>query len=402
MKILMAHNHYLIPGGEDESFRAEAAMLREAGHEVETYTVHNERVAELGLLGKATAPIWSPESYRAVRTLLRETRADILHVQNFFPLISPSVYYAAHAESVPVVQTLRNYRLLCTNGYFYRDGRPCEDCLGKPVQYPGVRHRCYRESRPASAAVAAMNASHRLAGTWRKKVDLYIALTDFAREKFITAGWSPASIIVKPNLVTPDPGTGSLTRSGMFYAGRLSQEKGLATLLAAWEQLAALPVTLRIAGDGPLRPMVERVASQLPGVTYLGPLPHAGILDEIGAAEALIMPSEWYETFGRVIIEAYARGTPVIASRIGAVAEIVEDQRTGVLYAPGDVQGLIAAVHQAVRHPHLWRQMGHHARDRFTTTYSAAQNCDQLLAAYAAAKDVYARRCPPTPARVGR
>lgn len=392
MHVLMAHNHYLFPGGEDESFRAETRMLRDAGHAVTTYTVHNEQLSTLSGLRQATTTIWSNESYRTVRSLLRTTGANVLHVQNFFPLVSPSIYYAARAEGVPVVQSLRNYRLLCPNGFFYRDGRPCEDCLSKPVQLPGIVHGCYRGSRQASTVVATMNGVHRLAGTWSRMVQVYIALTDFAREKYIEGGWPADRILVKPNFVHPDPGIGGSKRDGMMFVGRLSPEKGVATLLAAWKHLGPQGVRLRIVGDGPLRSTVEEAASRIPGVSYLGPRSNPDMLELVGAAQALIIPSEWYETFGRVAIEAYAKGTPVIASRIGAVAEIVEHTHTGLLYTPGDVQELVGTVQSAVRQPQEWNQIGANARRRFETSYTAEQNCDQLLAIYAQAQAAVPRQ----------
>lgn len=392
MNILMAHNKYLIPGGEDESFIAESRMLRDAGHEVTTFSVHNSKLDEMSGPRKAIATIWSQETYRSVRTLLRNSDAQVLHVQNFFPLISPSIYYAARAEGVPVVQSLRNYRLLCPNGLFFRDGRPCEDCLNKPVQLPGVIHRCYRGSRQASAVVAAMNGSHRLVGTWSRMVQIYIALTNFARDKYVDGGWPTDKIVVKPNFVHPDPGVGSQTRDGMMFVGRLSPEKGLATLLAAWEHLGPRGLSLRIVGDGPMRNTVSEAASRIPGVSYLGSRSHADMLELVGTARALIVPSEWYETFGRVVVEAYAKGTPVIASRIGAIAEIVEEENTGLLFEPGNAQELIEAVQRAERQPEAWSEMGARARSRFETRYMAEQNCQHLIAIYAQAGAVETAR----------
>lgn len=381
----MAHNHYLVRGGEDESFKAETMMLRDAGHAVTTYTRHNLELEGMGGPRQAATTVWSQETYNTVRKLLRSSGAHVLHVQNFFPLVSPSIYYAARAEGVPVVQSLRNYRLLCVNGLFFRDGRPCEDCLGKRVQLPGIIHACYRDSRQASTVVAAMNAAHRLIGTWSRMVEVYIALTEFARQKFLDGGWPAERIVVKPNFVHPDPGVGAQERNGMLFVGRLSAEKGLATVLAAWRVLGPQGIPLRIVGDGLMRRTVQEAASSNPGIDYLGPRSNEEILDLVGNAQAVIVPSEWYETFGRVVIEAYAKGTPVIASRIGALAEIVEHEGTGLIFAPGSVQELVAAVQRVVRQPESWRSMGVRARSRYEESYTADRNYHYLLEAYARA-----------------
>jgi hypothetical protein len=175
MRILSVHNHYQIRGGEDESCQSEERLLRDMGHQVDLYKEDNERVATIGKMRLAFRTVWSVETYQALSSQLTERTYDVVHVQNFFPLISPSVYYAAKTKGIPVVQTLRNYRLLCPNAQFFREGRVCEDCLGQFVPLPGVIHACYRESRAATAAVAAMLTVHRAMGTWHNLVDIYIA-----------------------------------------------------------------------------------------------------------------------------------------------------------------------------------------------------------------------------------
>lgn len=238
MHILSIHNNYQIRGGEDVSREAEESLLREMGHFVSVYQEHNDRVAAIGAARMAVRTVWSKESYNIVKQKLKNSNCDLIHVQNFFPLISPSVYYAAKSEGVPVVQTLRNYRLLCPNGLFFREGQVCEDCVGKFVPYPGVMHNCYRENKAASGAVATMITIHRTMRTWTEMVDVYISLTEFARQKFIAGGIPENKIFVKPNFVNPDPGAGEGSGGYALFVGRLSVEKGLDTLIAAWEHLA--------------------------------------------------------------------------------------------------------------------------------------------------------------------
>src|SRR5580698_7695689 len=189
MKILMLHNRYLIPGGEDQVTMAETALLRDYGHEVELLEEDNRRVEQIGSARMALRAVWSRESYHRINQKLQSGNFDVLHVQNFFPLWSPSVYYAASRNRVPVVQTLHNYRLMCVNSLFFRDQHVCEECMGRLLPWHGVLHACYRDSRAASAAVAGMVGAHKLAGTWRNRVKMYIAVSEFTREKYVAGGF---------------------------------------------------------------------------------------------------------------------------------------------------------------------------------------------------------------------
>ncbi|MBW4509585.1 MAG: glycosyltransferase [Scytonematopsis contorta HA4267-MV1] len=381
MRILSIHNNYQIRGGEDESRESEERLLREMGHTVEVYQEHNDRVAAIGAMKTAVKTVWSDESYKIVQQKLRESNCDLIHVQNFFPLISPSVYYAAKAQGVPVVQTLRNYRLLCPNGLFFRDGKVCEDCMDKLVPYPGVMHGCYRENRPASAAVATMITTHRAMQTWSKMVDTYITLTEFARQKFIQGGINPEKIIVKPNFIHPDPGVGEGAGGYALFVGRLSVEKGLDTLLTAWEKLGD-KMPLKIVGDGPLANQVADLAKRLPQVEWLGRQPMSKVHALMGEAKLLIFPSKWYETFGRVAVEAFAKGTPVIAANIGAIAELVEHGRTGLHFEPGDSTSLLQQVEWVLQYPEKWQQMRFAARAEYEAKYTAAENYRRLMDIY--------------------
>jgi glycosyltransferase involved in cell wall biosynthesis len=381
MKIILCHNYYQQPGGEDESFAAEARLLEAHGHEVHRCTLHNDAIETMGRLGLARRTFWNAQAYTMVRALARRERPAVVHCTNTFPLLSPAVYYAARAEGVPVVQSLRNYRLLCPGGLFLRDGRVCEDCLGKAVCWPGVRHACYRGSRAASAVVAGMLAGHRLLGTWAHAVDLYFTPSAFARQKFIEAGFAADRIAVKPNFIDPDPGPGTGAGGYAVFVGRLSEEKGLDVLLGAWARLAeALP--LKVVGDGPLAAQVQAAAARDARIEWLGRLPPAEVLEIVGDASMLVMPSTWYETFGRTIMEAFARGTPALASRLGAMAELIDDGRTGYLFNPGDATDLAAKVRRLRADPEAGARMRREARREFEEKYTAAQNYRLLLDLY--------------------
>ncbi len=377
----MLHNRYQLRGGEDESTDLEVALLHARGHVVDFLEVDNRAIAGRQAWRAGLQAVWAPSSYRAVRNRLQAERFDVVHVQNFFPLLSPAVLHAARAASVPVVLALRNYRLLCPNALFFRDGRVCEDCLGRLVPWPGVLHRCYRGSRAATGAVATMLVVHRLLRTWERAVDVFIALTEFARGKFIQGGLPADRIVVKPNFVDPDPGPGPHDGGYALFAGRLSVEKGVRMLLAAWERLGP-GIPLKIAGDGPLASEVARACERNPQIEWLGAQPLDRVHALMGAAALVIAPSEWYETFGRVIVEAYAKGTPVVASDLGAMAELVEDGRTGLRFRPGDPGDLAAKVEWAWMHRRELAEMGREARREYEEKYTAERNYEQLMAIY--------------------
>jgi glycosyltransferase involved in cell wall biosynthesis len=379
--VLILHNYYQQPGGEDEVFATEARLLEERGHTVVRYTVHNDTITGRGGARLALDTMWNRDSYRALREVMRGERPDIVHSHNTFPLISPAAYYAAHAEGVPVVQTLHNYRLFCVNAQFYRDGHPCEDCLGRPFAWPGVLHACYRSSRPASAVVATMLGVHRAMGTWKNRVSRYIALTDFARAKCIAGGLPAERVVVKPNFVHPDPGAGDGEGGYALFVGRLSPEKGVLTLLRAWERAGAL-LPLKVVGDGPLAEQVREAAQRNPAIEYVGRKAPAEVLALIGSALCMVCPSEWYEGFPRVVVESLARGTPIVAARIGSLADIVHDGRTGMHFEPGDSDDLVARLERLVADEGARTAMRHAARTEFLASYTADVNYEKLMEIY--------------------
>jgi glycosyltransferase involved in cell wall biosynthesis len=381
MRILTAHNYYQIRGGEDESYTAEKKLLETMGHQVETYEEHNDRISNLSNIQLAQSTIWSSQAYRHLKNLFQATKYDLLHVQNFFPLISPSVYYAAKDAGIPVIQSLRNYRLLCPNGLFFRDNRVCEDCLGQIIPISGIVHGCYRESKLASAGVSAMLTVHRGLKTWQNAVDKYITLTEFARQKLIQGGLPPDKIVVKPNFVSPDPGMGTGGGGYALFVGRLSLEKGINTLLKAWRHLSG-QIPLKIIGDGPLAESIRLAATEIPQVELLGRLPVSQVYDLMGEATVVIFPSEWYETFGRVAVEAFAKGTPVIGANIGAIAELIDNQRTGLFFEPGNSEDLIGRVEWVLNNRTSWQEMRQHARLEYETKYTPDVNYQQLMEIY--------------------
>jgi glycosyltransferase involved in cell wall biosynthesis len=379
VKVLFIHTHYQQPGGEDQVYAAETALLRELGREVVNLTFDNRDLEGLSPWRQAGLTLWNQEAYRRVREAIREHRPDLLHLHNTFPLASPAVIHAAKAEGIPVVMTLHNYRLLCVNALFFRRGRVCEDCLGR-IPWRGVLHGCYRDSRPASAVVAAMLSLHRALGTWNM-VDRFIALTEFAKQKFIEGGFPPEKISVKPNFVHPDPGPGEGRGGYALFVGRLSPEKGLGTLLMAWERLGG-KAPLKIVGDGPLAPEVQEAQKRIPGVEWLGRKAPEEVYALMGEASFLVFPSEWYEGFPKVLAEAFAKGLPVLASVLGSQGSIVDHGRTGLHFRPGDQEDLAAKVEWLLAHPNELARMRKEARAEYEAKYTAEQNYAQLMAIY--------------------
>jgi glycosyltransferase involved in cell wall biosynthesis len=373
-RALVVHNAYQHRGGEDTVVESEIALLRAHGHAVEIYTRSNDEVEGMSSLALARQTLWSDRTTREIAALIDRFRPDVIHAHNTFPLVSPSLYWAAARAGVPVVQTLHNFRLMCLNALFLREGSVCEDCMGQ-VPWRGVVRACYRGSRPASAALAGMLALHRGLGTYRNKVARYIALNEFCRGKFIEGGLPAERVVVKPNFVDFDAQVPAL-RAGLLYVGRLSVEKGIETLAAA---MRALPdASLRVAGDGPEAGLFDG----LDRATRLGSQPGEAVRGEMGRALALVVPSIWYENFPRTIVEAFACGLPVIASRIGALADIVTDGKTGLMFEPSNARDLADKLAWALAHPDEMVAMGRNARAQYEAEFSAEVNYRRLMTIY--------------------
>lgn len=389
MKILVIHNYYQQSGGEDQVFVAESSMLEKHGCRVFRYMVHNDSIKRVNFLVLARYTLWNKAIANELRDVIRQARPDVIHFHNTFPLISPSAYYAARAEGIPVVQTLHNYRLLCPNALFFHDGHVCEDCMGKFMPWPGVLHACYRGSRAASTMIVAMLSVHRVLRTYSRMVDMYITLTNFARLKFIQGGFPAEKIAVKPNFVASDFDIGNGQGGYVLFVGRLTQEKGINTLLLAWEKIGCR-IPLKIAGDGQLRSQMERLTHKLglKDVEILGHLPTKEVVSLIKNSRFIVFPSECYENFPVTIAEAYACSVPVIASKLGAMEEIVEDGKTGLQFTPGDPTDLAEKVEWAWMHPKEIMDMRFEARKEYEEKYTAEHNYEMLMEIYKKAANI--------------
>lgn len=382
MRFLQIHNRYQFYGGEDFVVALESSLLSSCGdHEVQSYCISNSEINSFfSKLGVFFSTPYSYKEKSRFRCFIRHF-PDVAHVHNFFPLITPSVYDVCIESGIPVVQTLHNYRIICPGALLMRDEHICEQCLdGSP--YQAVLYKCYRNSRLGSLAVARMVDYHRRRDTWNRKVDRFIALTEFAKSRFVKAGIDPDKISVKPNFV-PDPFPGGITRTkrhGALFVGRLSVEKGIATLARAWMRI---DYSLSVAGEGPETDRLKNI----PNITKLGQVDSSFISDLMTASAFLVMPSEWYEGFPMVLVEAFAHGLPVITSCLGSMAEIVEDGVTGLHFEPGDSEDLSEKVQWMVDHPRQCQAMGENARQVYLEKYTPEINYQILMQIYKEAID---------------
>ena len=381
MRILLLHNRYLFRGGEDASFESEASLLRDQGHEVEEYIQDNKKIASISTVEAGLRTSWSRRDFKQLRTLISIKRPDVMHIHNSFPLISPAAYYAAKAEGIPIVQTLHNYRLLCPSAILFRSNQVCEECIGKSVPWPGIYHKCYKQSRLASMSVAIMLSVHRFIKTYKNNVNRYIALSEFAVDKFIEGGLPREKIVIKPNFVHPDPGYEKSSGDFALYIGRLVEEKGLSVLLEAWKRLGKR-YPLKIAGDGPMQAEVAEAAERIDGVEILGRIPPEQVYDLMRASAFLVFPSIWYEVLPRTIVEAFSVGRPVVCSRMGAMTSLIHHRRNGLHFTPGDLEDLADKIRWCFNNPHMIKDMGGEARLEFETKYTAERCYEMIMNIY--------------------
>lgn len=339
MQILMLHNRYALPGGEDVSTRTEAEMLRRGGHHVDVWELTNDDISEQNMLAVSANSVWSFHIARALSARLHEKQYDVMHVQNYFPQFSPVVHRVARKHGVATIQHLRNFRYTCVNASLFRDGKSCTDCVGSFVPWQGVRHGCYRDSKAGSAVLAAMVGTHKLAGTWTKSVTRYIAISEYVRDIHIRAGVPAEKIVVRPNVVITPEVPPQARRSSVFVAARLTPEKGVQTVISAWRLARPRGHTLRIAGIGPMEGELRAIASGDPTIEFLGQLSSSDVALEMSRARLVVVPSLWAEPFGRTALEAMAVGTAVLVSDVGGLPDIVGNTSEAVV-PPGDPPAL--------------------------------------------------------------
>lgn len=384
MKVLMAHNKYAgAQSGETTVYNQERKLLEEHGHDVITYEVDNSNINvddSLKRIKLASKTIWSQETYLEVEELIKNEQPQVVHCHNTFPLISPAIYYVAKKYDCATVQTIHNYRFICPMGQFLRDGSPCEDCLGKKIPWPAIYYKCYRDDRAASATVSGMLATHKLINTYAKKIDQYILLTDFARDKFIADGFPKEKLSVKPNFLQESPEIGKHDENFALFVGRVSNEKGIEFLIEAWRQLD-IDLDLRIVGNGPLLENLKGENNQA-NVMFEGEKSHKEVLQFMQKAKFLIFPSIWYEGMPMTIVESFATGLPVIGSNIGAMKTLIQEKKTGVKFEPGSPEDIVKKVKLVDKNENLLKEMSVNARNFYEDTFTAESNYKLLMEIY--------------------
>lgn len=381
MRIIVAHNRYKYAGGEDTVMRSEVQMLRSAGHTVRIFEADNRNIEGIVTKIAAATSLFRSDSFSSRMTaLIRSFRPHLLHIHNWFPLLSPSIITAARAEQVPVVQTLHNFRMLCANANLFRDGKICHDCMGKAFPLGAAIHGCYLKSHVGSALVSAAYSYHRLAHTW-DDVSLFIAVTEFQRGLLIRGGLEPTRIIVKPNFLRETGKVGEGRGGYALFVGRLTPEKGIRTVLDAWEQ-NRMSLPLKIMGDGPLAAEVRQRALRRRDIEYLGHQPSTEVYDAMSNARFLVFPSECYEAFGLTIVEAFSRGTPVLAADRESIAELVKDGLTGLRFKPGDSDDLAAKAALFSGDVTIYEAMRRHCRKTYEERYTEERNYKMLIDIY--------------------
>jgi glycosyltransferase involved in cell wall biosynthesis len=384
MKILWLHNAARAnhTGGEDTVANMEEALLRSRGEEIIKYDRRNDEFTNYNLFQKASLfwnTSWSKRSYNDVTKLIRTRRPEIAHVHNYFPLLSPAVIWACHDQGVPVVLTLHNYRMLCCNGIFHRNGDHCHECV-EHGPWRGVRYGCVNNSKAQTAAAARMIQTHQRLKTWQDAVTIYIGLTEYGIKPFLEMGIPRDKIEIKPHFIDPDPGVGRDLGYALFV-GRLIENKGVRQLVDVWSTIDNLP--LKIVGEGPLgAELREQAAAMGANIQFLGLQPSDEVLQQLHGARVLLVPSLHREGFPRVVTEGLACGVPIIASNVEPLPSIVQDGDTGLIFAARNLADLQAKIEQMNDDVEARQRMRHAARVDYENNYNADSNYQRLVDIY--------------------
>jgi|TARA_B100000959_G_scaffold151852_1_gene159203 glycosyltransferase involved in cell wall biosynthesis len=376
MRILFVHNYYQQSGGEDQVFLAEQDLMKNHGLDVHQYVVHNYTLQTIqSRIKTALNLVYSKESKISFSNYLAEINPDIVHCHNFFPLLTPSIFDACKDMNIPSVLTLHNYRLICPSAMLMRNGKPWEFSINHNPLWT-IPLKIYRNSYFGTASLAWMINYHKNKDTWKNKIDRIIILTQFAKKKFIEAGFSAKNLVVKPNFI-PDPITSPVEKKPFcLFVGRLSPEKGIKFLLDSWQ---SIDYKLKIIGDGPLK---NHVLTAGENVDYLGSFPNEKVKVYLQEAQFLVFPSTWYEGFPMVLVEALACGTPALVTNIGSMKEIIDDETNGLHFQFNDSTSFINQVNRMIKNKQFCSDLGQSAREKYLKNYTPEINYGQLLGIY--------------------
>lgn len=387
MNILIVHNYYRLPGGEDTVVANEKKLLEEHGDKVVLYIRGNSEINKMSILKKLMLPfcaVFNIRTYRDIKSIIKENNIDAVHVHNTLTLISPSVYYAALSCGIPVIQTVHNFRLLCPNAIFYRNGKICEDCV-KNNLLCALKHRCYRKSFLQTLICVIATKIHRITEIYGRIN--YICLTDFNKNKLLTLKQiKPERVFIKPNFVNQNHKAISTDEKGNYfiYVGRLDKMKGTDILLKAWNLLGSNAPRLIICGAGPMEDWCrDYIAKNRINAEMLGLVQNSEALGLIARSKALILPTQLYEGLPMTIVEAFSTGTPVICSDIGNAGDIVKDGITGLKFQHDSAE----ALEDVIRNFDACnKKLGENAYLKFCKNFSAESNYISLMNIYKAVK----------------
>lgn len=389
MRILLVHHFYdaASVSGENRAVLLERDLLQRHGHTVHLLSRDSEQLrggSVPRVMQAALGVPWNLHGAALMRKAIRDHAPDLVHVHNTFPLLSPAVFAAA--RGIPRVLTLHNYRLFCAKSFPMRDGKICTECLDQRSIAPALRHACYRSSALATLPVAAGIALHRGLGTWRRDVDGFIALSAFQKQVMVDAGLPVERIHVKPTVIA----TGAQVlpwaarEPFVLFAGRLSAEKGVLTLIRAWRLWGESAPLLRIVGDGPLREDAQALASGC-NIEFLGRRPAPDVHASMARARLVVVPSEWFEGCPLVIQEALSVGTPVAVSAVGGLPEFIGTPESGAIFKPASPAAMLSVLQRLWTTPGLLRQLSDNARNNPAMQNDQDAAYQRLMAVYASA-----------------
>lgn len=383
-KILLVHNYYQIPGGEDTVVENEMRLLKENGHKVLLYSRTNSEIKTMSKFWKLLLPfiaVFNIKTYWQIKKIIKEKHIDIVHVHNTLTLISPSVYYAAVKCRIPVVQTIHNFRLLCPGATFYRNGNICEDCVNKGLRC-AIKHNCYRDSKLQTLVSVFCIKFHRLTGIY-KKIN-YICLTEFNKEKLLLFKQiKPEQVFIKPNFVFSDKECISADAkwpNQYIFVGRIDKLKGVDILLRAWKKMNNTDFKLMICGIGPMEDWCKKYIAdnQLINVKMKGFVSNEEVRSLIANCKALILPTQWYEGFPMTVLEAVSAGTPVICSNLGNVGSLIKDGVNGYKFDYLSSDALIRAIYRLNKNVNIRDSV----IDVYKSKYTMDRNYNSLISVY--------------------
>lgn len=382
MRILQIHNKYQQYGGEDAVLKLEYELLLQNDNIVEQLFFDNHSIQTVfDKLSLTYKTIYNFKSRKIVKDKIAEFKPDIIHVHNFFPLASPSVFYAAKKMNIPIVMTLHNYRLICANAELYRNHKACFDCIQKTFPLNGIKYSCYRKSKLQSLMVTLMSAFHKIKGTWKNEIDGYIALTEYSKKLLVNSSLKlePEKVFVKPNFILSKKVlTNQKTRTNRYlFVGRLIETKGIISLLEASK---TYNFNLDIIGDGPLKTLVQDYCKNNTNISYLGFQNQEYILDKMSTCKALIFPSLKIEGFPVTIVEAFSVSTPVIAADNGPINEIIKNNENGFLY--NSITDLIEILKKIDTNEIFIEPLYNKAKESYNNMYSQEINYQKLISIY--------------------